>query len=460
MSFFSFDLFNFPGIACVMRGLSYMEKHQIFTLVPTGVVVLLAVPSATMAILIRMGKLQPEPQVVQDTIASFFFFTLSFLFLIYPTVSATVLNTFNCADLEDHGRWLKVDMREPCPADQQGALQYIWSIVMILVFPIGEPLAFAAVLWYYKVQKLSHQKREYYHLKAVLNQIGFSHFPDGRFVFTAIEKWSWAHLHPICLLNRRQTLCILRYDFGNLEDVAGAADGITSRIFRGKGLRKFEEATEAANNNLAQAAASVEEEATVRGLLETDASGGLSLPPLSKPPGSPPALGLPPDTSSRVSLETDSAFMPPSSKPEVSDASQVQTAMVSSRGLSDADAPSVFQHRRTEAGADAEAGSGKPRLLSSLSPRVKQSASTLRSITSAGAAGGRNVSGETVHGSNFGAASTIGATSVTAGASLDGASHQDPAPHTSTLNLAPAEIGLHLDPPYVYFYFYSFGIWT
>ena len=436
MNFFSLDLFNFPSVACVMRGLSYTGKHQIFTLVPILIVMLLAVPSAAMAILTRMGRLRPEPQVVQDTISSFFFFTLSFLFLIYPTVSATVLNTFNCANLEEHGRWLKVDMRERCPLDQRGP-QYIWSIVMIFVFPIGEPFVFAVILWYYRVQKLSHQKREYYHLKAVLNRIGFSHFPDGRFVFAAIDKWSWAHLHPVCLLNRQQTIYILRYDFGNLEDLAGT-DGITSRLFGGKGLKKFEEATETANINLGQAAASVEEEATARGLPEADASSMLPSLPLSKQAGSPPAL--PPAASSRIFLEADSGPMSQSSHPAAPELSQAQPAMGSSRGLFEADAPSLFPQRRAVAGAGDEAGSGK--LFSSLSPRVKQSASTLRSLTSAG---GRYGSGEVVHGSNFGAASTAGATGDAAGSSLVGARDQDPA-DTSLVNRAPADIGRDFNP--------------
>lgn len=144
MSFFSLDFFNFPGIACVMRDLSYNVKHQIFTLAPIAVVIFLAVPSAVLAALIRMGRLKAEPKLVHETFSAFLFFTLyvtcmslcpclcalqsrlgvlsasstsisasqcllflrrnsspcvrvlahpcrSFLFLIYPAVSATVL---------------------------------------------------------------------------------------------------------------------------------------------------------------------------------------------------------------------------------------------------------------------------------------------------------------------------------------------------------------------------------
>ena len=43
----------------------------------------------------------------------------------------------------------QVDMREACPADTQGT-QFVWSLVMVFVYPMGGPLFFAGVLWYYK----------------------------------------------------------------------------------------------------------------------------------------------------------------------------------------------------------------------------------------------------------------------------------------------------------------------
>ena len=68
--------------------------------------------------------------------SAFFFTMLSFLFLIYPSVSSTVLNTFNCIDLEGFGQYLKVDMRVECPRKTFDA-RFAWSTVFIFVYPVG-----------------------------------------------------------------------------------------------------------------------------------------------------------------------------------------------------------------------------------------------------------------------------------------------------------------------------------
>ena len=116
MNFFTFDLFNFPSIACIFKDFSYTTKHQIFTLVPIGVVFLLMVPALLVKTQSRWKRVPFKASVVDDVVGSFFFWMLSFLFFIYPSVSSTVLNTFNCLDLGHHGSWLKADMRVECPS--------------------------------------------------------------------------------------------------------------------------------------------------------------------------------------------------------------------------------------------------------------------------------------------------------------------------------------------------------
>jgi hypothetical protein len=81
-------------------------------------------------------NLAPEKDVVESTISAFLFSMLSFLFLIYPVVSSTVLQTFNCIDLEGYGNYLKVDMRVECPKDTQDA-GFAWSTVFVFIYPIG-----------------------------------------------------------------------------------------------------------------------------------------------------------------------------------------------------------------------------------------------------------------------------------------------------------------------------------
>jgi len=143
MNFLMLDIFNLPGVACTFKDFSYLQKHQIFTTVPFGIIAALAVPSLLVrafsnprvkAILRR--NLAPEKDVAESTISAFLFSMLSFLFLIYPVVSSTVLQTFNCIDLEGYGNYLKVDMRVECPKDTQDA-GFAWSTVFVFIYPIG-----------------------------------------------------------------------------------------------------------------------------------------------------------------------------------------------------------------------------------------------------------------------------------------------------------------------------------
>ena len=137
------DIFNLPGAACTFKDFSYLKKLQIFTTVPLCIIAVLAVPSLLVrafsnprvkAILLR--NLAPEKEVAESTISAFYFSMLSFLFLIYPVVSSTFLQTFNCIDLEGYGNYLKVDMRVECPKDTQDA-GFAWSTVFVFMFQLG-----------------------------------------------------------------------------------------------------------------------------------------------------------------------------------------------------------------------------------------------------------------------------------------------------------------------------------
>ena len=56
-----------------------------------------------------------------------------------------ILDTFNCVDI--HGKkWLVADMRLACDSAEHGGYRALAS-VGILVFPVGVPLAFLALMW-------------------------------------------------------------------------------------------------------------------------------------------------------------------------------------------------------------------------------------------------------------------------------------------------------------------------
>jgi hypothetical protein len=143
MNFLMLDIFSLPGVACTFKDFSYFGKQQIFTTVPFCIIALFAVPSLLVRAFsnprvktILRRNLAPEKDVAESTISAFFFSMLSFLFLIYPVVSSTVLQTFNCIDLEGYGNYLKVDMRVECPKDTQDA-GFAWSTVFVVIYPLG-----------------------------------------------------------------------------------------------------------------------------------------------------------------------------------------------------------------------------------------------------------------------------------------------------------------------------------
>jgi hypothetical protein len=142
ISVLSFDFFSLPGVACIFKHMKYEEKLQICTTVPFVVILMLATP----IFLIKMR-------------------------LIYPSVSSTVLNTFNSIDLGEYGSYLKVDLCVVCPRDTLKT-GFTWSLVLVFVYPLGLPLFFAFVQWYFQEPKMAKQKLEFYSFKALIAEIG------------------------------------------------------------------------------------------------------------------------------------------------------------------------------------------------------------------------------------------------------------------------------------------------
>jgi hypothetical protein len=229
MSFLSFDFFNLPGVACIFKHMKYEEKLQISTTVPFVVILMLATPTFLIKVLKNrrvislMGKdLSPDKSVADDTTDACFFSMLTFLFLIYPSVSSTVLNTFNCIDLGEYGSYLTVDLRVKCPRDTLKT-GFTWSLVLVFVYPLGIPLFFAFMQWYFQVPKMAKQKSEFYSFKALIAEIG-SKLPGDQDLKAILEHWEWA-FSPVCLLDRDQCLTLLNHSFASLE-VSAEAGGI------------------------------------------------------------------------------------------------------------------------------------------------------------------------------------------------------------------------------------------
>ena len=91
--------------------------------------------------------------------ASFFsFWALTVLFVMTPGTAATVFRYFGCAkyDGDGDGDWIRVLRVDPTircsPAGEDGSGRayrawFPYVVAMLFVYPIGVPLAFAAILW-------------------------------------------------------------------------------------------------------------------------------------------------------------------------------------------------------------------------------------------------------------------------------------------------------------------------
>eukprot|EP00961_Rhodomonas_salina_P113283 1524076-Rhodomonas_salina.1 len=82
----------------------------------------------------------------------------AFLFLVYPTVSIISIASFNCQHITDDVSLLVADYREPCPNDNPGGFLFIYSVICVIVFPLGIILGAFWMMWYFKVPQLAKQK--------------------------------------------------------------------------------------------------------------------------------------------------------------------------------------------------------------------------------------------------------------------------------------------------------------
>jgi len=257
MNFLSFDFFSLPTVSCLFKDYSYMAKHQIFTMAPLFVILLLMMPSVLACSLSKLKIVVVEASVIKELVSAFFFAMLSFLFLIYPAVSSTVLNTFNCIDLDVHGNWLKVDMRVQCPRDTLD-VGFTWSLVFVFIYPVGIPIIFGIILWYFSVPNLAQRKQDLYRFKALIARVDESILPNVRSIAAHLDKWTWKH-DPVCLLTREECLLILRHSWTPWEEFE--TGGIESRMFGGKAFYLVNEAAQNVADAVANAADQVQDSA-------------------------------------------------------------------------------------------------------------------------------------------------------------------------------------------------------
>ena len=141
-SIFQIDLVSAMPINCVAN-LGFFGSLVIRTVLPLLLIVLLSGVSKL------FGRYHPD---ISESCAAG---RLLVLFLVYPSCSSAILQTFMCDELDDGSAFLRVDYSVKCYSsyeegnawDPSFVPMMIYAALMTCVFPIGTPLLYAAMFY-------------------------------------------------------------------------------------------------------------------------------------------------------------------------------------------------------------------------------------------------------------------------------------------------------------------------
>ncbi|GMI35260.1 hypothetical protein TeGR_g13189 [Tetraparma gracilis] len=141
MSVFAFanlDFVSLTPMGCVVP-ITYHHQLLGYTILPLlAFAALLALYKVLSARASRGGSNESRDQVFNT------FLVLTFFVL--PTTSTKILNTFACDEFDDGTRWLKGDLSIDCDSATHKFFEF-YAAGMILVFPVGIPAMYFALLY-------------------------------------------------------------------------------------------------------------------------------------------------------------------------------------------------------------------------------------------------------------------------------------------------------------------------
>lgn len=141
IDFLTFDLGMLFSAGCLVEGIDFHDRLLISTLGPILVTALLGVTYGIASV--RTRNVGGSLRKVRGKHASAL---LLLTFLVYSSVSALVFSAFACERLDDGFIYLRADYTIECDSPTHKAFQ-VYAGVMILVYPVGIPLAYAMVLY-------------------------------------------------------------------------------------------------------------------------------------------------------------------------------------------------------------------------------------------------------------------------------------------------------------------------
>ena len=182
----NFDIINFTSILgnvtsseCI-GAVTYYRELVVMMLAPliafAACVVLYLLPSHFDLLCFRHQTLQSKTR----TRMKFWKLFLYTLFLIYPSLSSTVLREFVCISI-DSTDWLLTNLRVQCYTSDWYFYSYV-ALPFIVLYPIGIPLFFFVLL---------HSNRRHLHERRVQAQLGFLYASYQR------QLWWWEILDSV-----------------------------------------------------------------------------------------------------------------------------------------------------------------------------------------------------------------------------------------------------------------------
>jgi hypothetical protein len=148
------DMRWFLSAGCVLQ-ITFYTKLLLTTLLPLLAVAILGVIHMVVRYGYYFATMSSDPNAVntlqrdllQRAVAKHTTALLVFTFLIFPTVSTVVFQTFTPDYLDGTDQcWLRADYSVSCSTDEYKAFR-AYAAVMILVYPIGIPALYACLLW-------------------------------------------------------------------------------------------------------------------------------------------------------------------------------------------------------------------------------------------------------------------------------------------------------------------------
>lgn len=140
---FNLDLGSMISAACLWSDIDFHDRMLATTIGPLVIIGLLVLTYS-----IALQRNSASGDTVVDKIRQKHLSALLLLtFLVYSSVSSTVFQMFACDRLDDGHHYLRADYRILCTGAKHQALQ-VYAGVMVVLYPIGIPLLYAALLYY------------------------------------------------------------------------------------------------------------------------------------------------------------------------------------------------------------------------------------------------------------------------------------------------------------------------